>query len=391
MNICILSRALPYHGFGGLESHTISLAKGIALKGHFVYILTTSLQKPLSEVETLSNLEIIPIKGTKPGIYDIKFFINSASQLKKIIKEKNIELVHSQGFASFGYIWVKSKPLVTTIHGTITSETMLIKKLNFKNIWKFRKRIAFVPCYLLLLYKSDAIIVDSNFTKRLLLSRYPWLTPKVYTIYLGIDTNRFFPGNKSAARRKLQFKEDVFLILCLGRITEEKGYQTVIEAAKYLDVINAEIVICGEGPYKKTLEQKIKELNLLNVNVRVRLLDAIPDSELPILYRAADVFIYPDLTAPAFGLAAVEAMACGTPVIASFSGALPEIIVPEESGLLFPPGDAKQLSKLINTLAKDISLREKISKNAYKRSCDLFDYERMVKETLEVYKTVLTN
>lgn len=389
MNICILSRALPSHRFGGLESHTISLAKGIAKKGHLVYILTTNLQKSLSEIETASNLEIIPIKGTKPGIYDVKFFLNSASQLKKIIEEKNIELVHSQGFASFGYIWVKSKPLVTTIHGTITSETVLSKKPNLKNIWRFRKRIAFIPCYLLLLYKSDAIIVDSNFTKKLLLSRYPWLTPKVYTVYLGIDTNRFFPGNKLAARQKLQFREDVFLILCLGRVTEEKGYQTVIEAAQYLDVINAQIVICGEGPYKKTLEQKIKELNLFNVNVR--LLDAIPDSQLPILYRAADVFIYPDLTAPAFGLAVVEAMACGTPVIASFSGALPEIIVPEESGLLFPPGDAKELSKLINYLAKDVSLREKIIKNAYKRVYDLFNYERMVKETLEVYDTVLTH
>lgn len=389
MNICILSRALPSHRFGGLESHTISLAKGIAKKGHLVYILTTNLQKSLSEIETASNLEIIPIKGTKPGIYDVKFFLNSASQLKKIIEEKNIELVHSQGFASFGYIWVKSKPLVTTIHGTITSETVLSKKPNLKNIWRFRKRIAFIPCYLLLLYKSDAIIVDSNFTKKLLLSRYPWLTPKVYTVYLGIDTNRFFPGNKLAARQKLQFREDVFLILCLGRVTEEKGYQTVIEAAQYLDVINAQIVICGEGPYKKTLEQKIKELNLFNVNVR--LLDAIPDSQLPILYRAADVFIYPDLTAPAFGLAVVEAMACGTPVIASFSGALPEIIVPEESGLLFPPGDAKELSKLINYLAKDVSLREKLIKNAYKRVYDLFNYERMVKETLEVYDTVLTH
>src|SRR5208283_4207651 len=102
------------------------------------------------------------------------------------------------------------------------------------------------------------------------------------------------------------------------------------------------LVIAGDGDYRSALESDVQSRQLKNVTF----LGKVEEAKLPALYSAADIFIHPDLTAPAFGLVAVESMACGTPVLASHTGALPEVLS-SDSGFLFPRGDAHQLAVLL--------------------------------------------
>lgn len=381
MNICLLTRALPEHQFGGLESHTVTLAQALQQRGHTVTIITSAKPNKSETCADVTGINIVNLPRTQPGRYTLSFFRESAKFIKELDKQEHFDIIHSQGFAGFGYMFRKTKPLVVTIHGTVTSETMLFaKKFSLPNLWRYRKRLGITPLYRQLLSRADAILVDSNFSKQLLLQEEPKLHPKLAMVYLGIDTDYFLPYDKIAAKQRFGFTSD-FLILALGRITESKGFQVLLEAVTHINDISYQLVIAGDGPYRRQLEHMAVK-NKIN---HIRFLGRVDISELPWIYSAADVFVNPDLAAPAFGLVAAEALSCGTPVLASNTGALPEIVTPEV-GLCVPPNDATQLAAALRTLYQNKGTRWQLAQAARKRAESLFTVHRMAVETEKVYQ-----
>ncbi|MDI6783807.1 MAG: glycosyltransferase family 4 protein, partial [bacterium] len=250
MRICLLTRALPYHQYGGLESHTVALAKALQNREHEITIIT-SAQPDDVRVENFQPLpfEIISLPKTQPGKYTFSFFRESAKVINQLDKQYQFDIIHSQGFAGFGYMFRKSKPLVVTIHGTLTSETMLFpQKFSLPNLWKYRKRLGVSPLYHQLLNRADAVLVDSHFSEQLLLREHKKIQPKLAVVYLGIDPDYFVPYDKIKARQQFGFSDE-YLILALGRITESKGFQILLNAVNRIQDIPYQVVIAGEGPY----------------------------------------------------------------------------------------------------------------------------------------------
>lgn len=380
MKICILARALPCHQPGGLEHHTLTLATHLAQRGHQVTLLTTQHANAQPCQKKFENIEVVHLPDTQPAQYDFTYFRNTR---RYILANSQFDLVHSQGFAAWGYMFRKKIPLVTTIHGTTTSETNLFYDFSYRNLWQHRKRILSKPLETLLIKKSDAVLVDSLFSKDLLTSEYPIYHKKVNTVILGIDTEMFKPIDKSEAKKALNLP-DSFTLLALGRLTQSKGFQIIIQALTELADLPVSLLISGDGDYRSALESDVQSRQLKNVTF----LGKVDETKLPTLYSAADIFINPDLTAPAFGLVAAEAMACGTPVIASDTGALPEV-VSSDTGFLFPRGDNHQLAVLIRLLCHDASLRIHMGKMARIRSISSFDSKEMTRNVELVYKKVL--
>ncbi|MCX7918796.1 MAG: glycosyltransferase family 4 protein [bacterium] len=384
MHICLLSRAIPIHHYGGLETHTFTLAHALQHRGHKITIITSAQFTPSAINNPPSAINIVYIPKTKPGRYSLSFFRESAKLINELDKQESFDIIHAQGFAGFGYMFKKTKPLVVTIHGTLTSETLLFtKKFSLSHLWKHRNRLGVTPLYHQLLTRADAIVVDSYFSKQLLLKDQKHIKPKLSVVYLGIDTAYFQPHNKSDAKQKFGFSSDLTL-LAFGRIIESKGFQILLEAVINLKDIPYQLIIAGEGPYLIKLKERAKTRKLTQ---QVRFLGKVSEAELPYLYSAADIFIIPELTAPAFGLVAAEALACGTPVIASNTGALPEVVTPEV-GICIPAGDTDKLANAIRELYQNKEKWNQMRYSARTRAETMFTVDRMAEETERIYKSI---
>ncbi len=375
MNICIITRSLPCHIDGGMEYHTLTLAKELTQHDNQVTILTTGHgMSPCNE--SYGEIQVVHLEGSKPGAYSYSFFKLAQNYIDS---HPEIDIIHSQGFAAMG-LWKNIKqPLVTTIHGTLLSETPLHYQVSMQNIWKYRKRIAVYPLYKNLLNKSKVLVVDSHFSRQLLIKEDPHLTHKTFPIHLGIDIDFYRPLDQEDSRAKFNL-DNKFTLLSLGRLTETKGIQVLLESLRELTDIPLQLVIAGTGPYQEELIRLSKELGLNNV----RFLGKLPQIDKPFLYSSADIFIQPDLTAPAFGLVAAESLACGTPVIATCSGALPEVVL-SDCGLLFPRGDVSHLALLIRMLYEETQLRRAMAEKARFNAVSLFDAKRMAEDMIKAY------
>lgn len=161
----------------------------------------------------------------------------------------------------------------------------------------------------------------------------------------GIDTQRFFPGSSTEARRQLGLAVDGPIIGYVGRLEADKGWETILETAALVvgEGRDLRVLFCGDGSDATRIDERARALGLGQRLVRLGLR---PQAELPVVYRALDAFLFPtDRGAEALGLVPIEAMACGVPVLGSDRFAVPEYVLPGVTGYLAPPKDAQLFAK----------------------------------------------
>jgi len=190
----------------------------------------------------------------------------------------------------------------------------------------------------------------------------PFLAPNARTLVIqnGVPLSSMrppTPDERRSARRTLGTPEGAFIIACVGRLRPEKGHADLIRAFHegLRDTPRAHLVIAGDGPQSGHLAALVRKLDL---SARVRLLGTI-DSPYELL-RAADVFALASLR-EGFGLAVIEAMAFGLPVVATRADALPSLVANGREGLLAPPGDTRVLAEHLRAVATDDALRARLA------------------------------
>jgi len=147
--------------------------------------------------------------------------------------------------------------------------------------------------------------------------------------------------------------------------------------------LDVRAVICGDGPHRKQTQQLAERLGVADAT---DFKGVVPDAELVQLARAADAVVVPSWIDEYYCYSALEAMSSGTPVIASETGALPEVV--GNGGLLFASGDAGQLANQIERLASDGELRQELGRNARWRAENELSEDRMMASYLAVYRQV---
>jgi len=210
-----------------------------------------------------------------------------------------------------------------------------------------------------LIQQVDYIIASTK-EERLQIIRHCGATPgQVRVIPCGIDLKLFKPQDKQQARTKLGLAHREPVLLFVGRLDPYKGPDLLLHSASMMQEKTQIVIVGGKSSNDKD-QQQLKELAVkLKISKRVHFIDAQPQYKLPVIYNAADVTVVPSYY-ESFGLAAVESLACSTPVVATRTGGLTTVVQNNKTGFLVPrcPGFfAERLDSLLQnpTMFKEMS------------------------------------
>ena len=232
--------------------------------------------------------------------------------------------------------------------------------------------------------RAKYITANSNFTRQWYLDMFGHdLSKKTKTIPAGISNNIDFNRDVSWIDKKYKFQFDK-MVLFTGRLTEHKGVEYLIKAARQ---IKAEIVIAGDGPERKYLESLILKYKLTNVHMVgyfSHRLDTIND-----FYLRADVYVAPSVWNEPLGLVILEAMVNKTPVVVSRKGGVTTLVKDGYNGFLVRPRSPKLIVEKVNLLLQDEKLAEKMGERAYKTVTEKFSWDRIATKFYNLYDKCL--
>jgi len=213
------------------------------------------------------------------------------------------------------------------------------------------------------------------------------LAADVRTVPLGTTPSRFHPGVDTAPVRRKYGLDGGPWLLTVARLDFHKGIDTVIRALPAIRAAfpSARYAVAGIGSRRGALEALVSELDLGDA---VRLLDFVPDDDLPSLYNAADLFLLAsrryDLLVEGFGIAIVEASASGLPVIASRSGGIPEAVREGETGFLVDPDDPAAVAATAIRLLGDDGLRRRMGAAGRAAVETYYNWDRVAADLIRI-------
>ena len=279
--------------------------------------------------------------GFRLGIpYSIPTVTSFETFLKAV---KSSEIVHAHGHPYLtSLIAAKlakrySKPFVLTQHNTFIEYDSIFDSIERLNDLAVGKET---------LKEADKIITVSNATKDYVLSLGA-KPEKIKVLHNGVDLVRFRPlaGKREEMRRKLGIPQNSIVVLTVRRLVYKNGIDTLIEGANIAVRKNPKItfLVVGKGPDLNSVQMRIRQLGIEN---NFRLTGFVKDEDLPFYYNAADFFVLPSKSGEGLPLVALEAMACGLPVIATDVGGIREILM-EDYGKLVPSNQPELLATAV--------------------------------------------
>ena len=353
--------------FGGGERHLADLARGLSARGHEIFAALAEgspLRGPLSSLPGV-RVFTLPLRNALD--------LRAALRLARLARENEIEVVHAHvardyTLAAFAARRAPRPRLVLTRH--VLFPLSRAHRLALSNV--------------------SRVIAVSGAVARSLRAQKIFAEDKVRLVENGVDVARFararaeFERGRSAPHR----------VGIVGELSVVKGQVDFLHAAALVAGRfdgGVEFVVVGEdgsrdGRHRALVEGLISELKL---GGRVRLLGRLGEDEMPRLLASLDVLVSASHS-EAFGMAMVEAMACGVPVVATTTEGAREIVEEGVNGLLVPVGDVGALASSISALLEDETRRKAFGANALASAGRRFDLARMVEATERVYAEALS-
>ena len=212
---------------------------------------------------------------------------------------------------------------------------------------------------------------------------------RLHVVHGGVDTELFRPRDRAEARRATGIAEHERVVLFVGRLEPFKGPDILVRAlAEMRDASDVRLVLVGGSEEERSAGWLEDIAADLGVGSRVRWQPAIPQADLPDFYASADVCAVPSFH-ESFGLAALEAMACGIPVVAADVGGLSSLVRDGETGRLVPSHDPRAFAAALEELLDDPEHASRMGAAA-RAWASGFTWDRSVDETLDGYRSVLS-
>jgi glycosyltransferase involved in cell wall biosynthesis len=332
-----------YPSQGGCERVIAESSRALRRLGHQLVILTGTEDPVLAGPARWAGLDVVRYRfsSRNTAVLNLTAILGGAGAVSRVIRERGpFDLVHCHGvFGAAGVLLsrrVRSLPRVVTFHGPVDREFRMSQRYRVFPRRPVRRALQgpFVHLYSRWLralqaapLQAASVIALSRYAARLaadLLS--PPAVHRVHVIPGGVDLERFaMPRDRPALRETLGLPVDGPLLLTVRRLVPRMGLDVLIEA---IDEVRhhdrrAHLVIGGRGPLEVELRRRIRSLGLQQ---HVTLAGYISEDVLPLYYQCADLFVLPSIDLEGFGLVTLESLACGTPVLATRTGANAELL-----------------------------------------------------------------
>ena len=384
---------------GGMNIYVVEAAQRMAAMGVEVDIFTRRTNPDQAEIVEISKGVRVRHFACGHGALtkeELPAHINGLSkEFLRIIKEENYDVIHSHYWISGKVAMAASKelgiPLVHTMH------TMArVKNLNLAEGESPEPMIR-VQGETQVVAAAQALVANTDAEAASLVSLYDACPDIVHVVTPGVDLYTFIPGaGKAAAREFVGIDADALVVSFVGRIQPHKGPEVLIRATselvKHSPHLRPKLVIniIGGASGANTEEvERLQELTTwLGIDDVVRFMPPTLRADLPQWYRAADLVCVPSYS-ESFGLVALEAQACGTPVVATAVGGLRTAVADGISGVLVDGHDAKAWSSVIARLLLEPQRRVLLSMGAIEHASH-FGWDTTARGTLDIYDLVIT-
>ena len=324
-------------------------------------------------------------------------FNELTAEFKKALStDQSYDLIHSHYWLSGKVAMPVAKelklPLVHTMH------TMArVKNLNLAEGERPEPMIR-VQGETQIVAAASALTANTDAEAASLVSLYDACPDTVHLVTPGVDLYNFTPGaGRAAARKVIGIEADTHVITFVGRIQPHKGTEILIRAiaemvshSPHLRLKLRVFIIGGASGINGSEVERLKELvNWLNIDDVISFLPPVPRTELPNWYRAADLVCIPSYS-ESFGLVALEAQACGTPVVATAVGGLRTAVADGISGVLVDGHDPRAWSSILARLLQEPQRRVLLSMGAIEHASH-FGWDATARGTLDIYDQVITD
>lgn len=365
-----------YPTYGGSGVVATELGKALAKRGHQIHFISYALPFRLNNF--VENVFFHEVETSSYPLFEFPLYsLALASKMVEVAEFEKLDLLHVHyaiPHASSAYLakqMLKGKKdlkVITTLHGT--DITLVGLEPSFLPLVKFS------------IEESDGVTAVSRFLKEKTLTNYN-IEKDIEVIPNFIDTNVYKPLEVSEFKKHVSPNGEKILMHTSNFRQVKRVSDTIRIFEQIYKEVNSKLILVGDGPDRSDCERLCRQLNLCDHIKFLGKQDGLID-----ILNAADVFLIPSQS-ESFGLAALEAMACGVPVVSSSVGGLPELIRHNESGFIAEIGDIDRMSKYVLDLLTNEKKYELFAQSARNRAVELFDIEKVLPLYEQYYHKVL--
>ena len=375
MNMKIGITCYPTYGGSGVVA--TELGKALALKGHEVHFISYAFPHRLSHF--VENIYYHEVEVSNYPLFENQLYgLALTSKMLEVIEYEKLDLLH----VHYAIPHATSAYLARQIIRKHNSDIKIITTLHGTDITLVGLEPSFLPLVKFSIEESDGVTAVSRFLKEKTITNYN-IDTKIEVINNFIDTKLYKVNPNIQMREKIAPDGEKILI----HTSNFRIVKRVTDTIKILELVKKEIpaklVLVGDGPDRSECERLSRELDLYDDVIFLGKQDGLEE-----ILNCADLFLMPSQS-ESFGLSALEAMACGVPVISSSVGGLPELIRHNETGYIAEFSDVKRMARYAIDLLKNNKKCKAFSQNARKRAVKNFDVDLIIPQYEKYYDAVL--
>lgn len=373
LHILVLADVFFPDTIGGAGRVAKELSVALAKRGHSIRVISRNVRGRLPEIENLAEGIVVhrfDVRSKKGAGFFADEIVNTVKTVKNMRCEWNFDAVCiHQSLSGIGPLLagqLKETPVLYFFHSPWHEEFIEKRTGQGKRLYRKTALAAGLMKTIeqIVTRKSSRLCVLSSYMAQKAMTIHGLRREKISILPAGVDTSRFcLPGlGQKALRNALDLPSEKTVFFTARNLVPRMGLENLVKAFAGANILStkAVLVIAGSGELRKRLLQLIESCHL---DGKVRLLGHVADEKLIQLYQAADYFVLPTAALEGFGLVILEAMACGTPVVGTNVGAIPEVISAFDPRLVVPDGGAPAIRQCLETIVSNP---------------DLFDYDPSV-------------